>query len=79
MADRKAKATLFAAVLFSSLTIWAVHFQQHQERDNMYQGVLKDDARRREKLKQREADLRASQQKREVYERVQTVEKASPP
>lgn len=33
MAERRAKATLIAAVLFSSLTIWAVHFQQQQERE----------------------------------------------
>ena len=33
MASKKAKATLFGAVLFCSLTIFAVHFQQHQERD----------------------------------------------
>ncbi|KDR80699.1 hypothetical protein GALMADRAFT_61615 [Galerina marginata CBS 339.88] len=78
MADRRAKATLFGAVLFSSVTIWAVHFQQHQERDTMYKGVLKDDERRRQKMRQREEDLRISQQKRELYERIQPVDKTSP-
>jgi protein PET117 len=39
----------------------------------MFKGVLRDDKRRREKMQQREADFRASQQKREVYERVQRV------
>jgi len=43
----------------------------------MYQGVLRDDERRREKMKQREEDLKASQNKREIYERVQAVEKAA--
>jgi len=43
----------------------------------MYQGVLRDDERRREKMKQREEDLKASQKKREIYERVQAVEKAA--
>ena len=33
MAGRAAKATLIGAVMFSTLTIWAVHFQQQQERD----------------------------------------------
>jgi len=33
MASRTAKATLIGAVLFTTLTIWAVHFQQQQERD----------------------------------------------
>lgn len=39
----------------------------------MYQGVLKDDERRKEKLKKREADLQESLRKRAEYERVQTV------
>ena len=43
----------------------------------MYKGVLRDDERRREKLRQREEDLRASQHKRECYEQVQKVKKAS--
>ena len=43
----------------------------------MYKGVLRDDERRREKLRQREEDLRASQHKREWYEQVQKVKKAS--
>lgn len=95
MADRMAKATLVGALIFSSLTIWAVHFQQQQEREvkrwtisvytyskclwfqTMYKGVLKDDERRREKIRQREEDLHLSQQKRELYERVQTVNKSS--
>jgi protein PET117 len=76
MAERWAKVTLMGAVLFSSITIWAVHFQQQQERDIMYQGVLKDDERRREKRRQREEELLSSQRKRELYERVQKVEKS---
>ena len=39
----------------------------------MYQGVLRDDARRLEKHKQREGALQESLRKREAYERVQTV------
>jgi len=75
--ERRAKVTLMAAILFSSLTIWAVHFQQQQERETMYQGVLKDDRRRREKKRQREEELLASQRKREIYEHVQKVEKST--
>lgn len=44
----------------------------------MYKGVLKDDERRREKMRQRQDDLLASQKKREIYERVQTVEQTPP-
>jgi len=77
MAERRAKVTLMAAVLVSSMTIWAVHFQQQQERELMYRGVLKDDERRREKRRQREEEFMASQQKREIYERFQKVEKST--
>lgn len=39
----------------------------------MYQGVLRDDERRREKMKKRTDDLQESLRKREQYERVQSV------
>ncbi|KAJ7782013.1 hypothetical protein DFH07DRAFT_393520 [Mycena maculata] len=71
----RAKATLAAAIALSSLTIWAVHFQQEQQHETMYKGVLRDDERRREKMQQREADLQESRRKRELYEKVQRVEK----
>lgn len=44
----------------------------------MYQGVLRDDARRLEKHKEREEALRESLRKRELYERVQTVSSPAP-
>ena len=45
----------------------------------MYQGVLRDDERRKEKMRKREEDLRASQEKRAVYERVQRVPSSAQP
>lgn len=48
----------------------------------MYQGVLKDDERRRQKLEERRQELLASQKKRELYETVQRVQRpedTSPP
>jgi protein PET117 len=39
----------------------------------MHQGVLKDDARRKEKMRKREEELLESLKKREEYERFQTV------
>jgi protein PET117 len=39
----------------------------------MYQGVLRDDERRREKMRQREEEFQISRAKREIYERVQKV------
>lgn len=39
----------------------------------MFKGVIRDDERRQEKLKQREVEYLESQRKREIYERVQPV------
>ncbi|KAJ7091444.1 hypothetical protein B0H15DRAFT_737071, partial [Mycena belliarum] len=74
MSSRRAQATLAAAIALSSLTIWAVHFQQEQQHETMYKGVLRDDERRREKMKQRGDDLEESRRKRELYEKVQPVD-----
>ncbi|KIM66012.1 hypothetical protein SCLCIDRAFT_111278 [Scleroderma citrinum Foug A] len=69
----RAKAALVASCAISSLIIWGVHYQQSKEREDMYKGVLRDDERRREKMRHREEELRISQSKREIYERVQTI------
>lgn len=75
--SQRARWTLAGAVALSSFTIWAVHFQQEQERETMYQGVLRDDERRRAKYMKRKEELEASMRKRELYERVQTVSGAN--
>ncbi|OBZ74144.1 hypothetical protein A0H81_05928 [Grifola frondosa] len=67
--SRVAKFTLGAAVVTSISIIWGVHALQNQERETMYKGVLRDDERRRDKMRQREDDLKESQRKREIYER----------
>jgi protein PET117 len=41
----------------------------------MHQGVLRDDARRAAKLREREEALEASRERQQVYERVQKVAK----
>ncbi|EPQ56245.1 hypothetical protein GLOTRDRAFT_110720 [Gloeophyllum trabeum ATCC 11539] len=71
--SRAAKATLLASVCLSAFTIWGVHFLQEQEHENMFQGVLRDDERRREKMRQREEELQESLRKRALYERYQQV------
>ncbi|KAF8475347.1 hypothetical protein DFH94DRAFT_635619 [Russula ochroleuca] len=72
--SRAAKATLIASILVSSFTVWGVHYLQQQEHDTMYQGVLRDDERRKRKMKEREEQFLLSQQKRGIYESVQQVE-----
>ncbi|KAG1746545.1 uncharacterized protein EDB91DRAFT_1219512 [Suillus paluster] len=69
----RAKATLAASFAFSSFIIWAVHYQQAREREDMFQGVIRDDARRLEKMRQREEEFRASSRKREIFEQVQNI------
>ena len=44
----------------------------------MYQGVIRDDERRKRKMKEREEEFMRSQRKREIYERVQRVETIPP-
>ncbi|CCM02572.1 uncharacterized protein FIBRA_04675 [Fibroporia radiculosa] len=75
--SRVAKLSLAAAILTTTAVIWGVHFQQNKERETMYQGVVRDEARRREKMRQREEELQDSLRKREIYERVQNVPDAS--
>ncbi|KAF8141541.1 hypothetical protein EV363DRAFT_1151535 [Boletus edulis] len=71
----RAKVTLAASCAISVFIIWGVHYQQVKERDacDMFQGVLRDDERRREKMWQRQQDFEESQRKRALYARTQTV------
>ncbi|KAF4569616.1 hypothetical protein EYR40_008594 [Pleurotus pulmonarius] len=77
--SRTARATLGASICFTSLIIWGVHYQQQQEHENMYKGVLRDDERRLEKMRKREEDLQASLQKRELYEKLQPLRQNGEP
>ncbi|OSD04845.1 hypothetical protein PYCCODRAFT_1433187 [Trametes coccinea BRFM310] len=76
--SRAAKITLGLSVVGSAFIVWGVHHLQTQERETMFKGVLRDDERRREKMRQREEELQRSLQKRELYERVQSVSKHTP-
>ncbi|KAG9046658.1 hypothetical protein FS837_003905 [Tulasnella sp. UAMH 9824] len=78
--SRASKITLGLATGFCVFTVWGVHYMQWAERESMYQGVLKDEARMAEKRKlqqQREAELQESIRKRAIYEAVQKVESSS--
>ncbi|EJD07620.1 uncharacterized protein FOMMEDRAFT_164549 [Fomitiporia mediterranea MF3/22] len=71
--SRAARITLAVSALFAVGTIVGVHYMQQAEHETMYKGVIRDDARRQEKIRQREEELRESQRKRELYEHVQPV------
>ncbi|KAL5531738.1 hypothetical protein ACEPAG_4615 [Sanghuangporus baumii] len=72
--SRAARVTLSASAIFAVSTIIGVHYLQRSERETMYKGVLRDDERRKEKMRQREEELHESLRKRELYERVQPVQ-----
>ncbi|KAF8328390.1 uncharacterized protein EI90DRAFT_3126176 [Cantharellus anzutake] len=69
----RAKFTLGTAILFSSFTVWFVHANQKAERDAMYKGVLRDEARQAAKRAAREEELQQSLLKSQRYSAVQEV------
>ncbi|KAI0343013.1 hypothetical protein BDW22DRAFT_1329626 [Trametopsis cervina] len=75
--SRLAKATLLGSIALSVGIIYGVHYMQQQEAETMYKGVLRDDERRREKLRRREQEYEDSQRKRALYEAVQSVPRPS--
>ncbi|SNX82311.1 uncharacterized protein MEPE_01017 [Melanopsichium pennsylvanicum] len=78
--SRPAKLTLAASVLVSGLTVWGVHYMQERERQVMYRGVERDEARQEEKKRQRLLEHNINQQKEAAYQKMQpTAQAASAP
>ncbi|EPQ27421.1 uncharacterized protein PFL1_04959 [Pseudozyma flocculosa PF-1] len=75
--SRAAKATLIGSVLVSGLTVWGVHFMQTKEREVMYRGVQRDEARQAEKKRQRQLDLELNQKREEEYQKMQPTAASS--
>ncbi|KAI0705159.1 hypothetical protein BC835DRAFT_558119 [Cytidiella melzeri] len=71
--SRLAKTTFLGSIVLSAGIIYGVHHMQRQEAETMYKGVLRDDERRRDKMRKREEELVESQRKRALYEAVQQV------
>ncbi|SPO22769.1 uncharacterized protein UTRI_01447 [Ustilago trichophora] len=69
--SRPAKLTLAASVLVSGLTVWGVHYMQEREREVMYRGVERDEARQEEKKRKRLLDLQINQEKEAAYQKMQ--------
>ncbi|KAJ1919113.1 hypothetical protein H4219_002162 [Mycoemilia scoparia] len=61
--SRMAKLTFAGSCLFTVSTIWFVHNIQVTERENMYQGVLRDEERK----KKREKNLREFEETRALH------------
>ncbi|GAA5907720.1 Pet117p [Sporobolomyces salmoneus] len=73
--SRTAKALFLGSVLFSGVSIWGVHMIQVRERETMYAGVIRDEARLLAKKQQKERELEFQEQarKRAYLEKVQQV------
>lgn len=74
--SRPAKLTLAASVLVSGLTVWGVHYMQERERQVMYRGVERDEARQEEKKRKRMLDLQINQEKEAAYQKLQPTAEA---
>ncbi|KAF8315361.1 hypothetical protein DL93DRAFT_2166733 [Clavulina sp. PMI_390] len=69
----RARITLAASVVFTASTIYFVHWNQENERETMYRGVVRDEERVAKKKAEREAEFRISMARREKYEAVQPI------
>ncbi|CAD6575198.1 MAG: hypothetical protein TREMPRED_001329, partial [Tremellales sp. Tagirdzhanova-0007] len=47
--SRASKVFLSSSIVLSAVTVWGVHYLQQRESDTMYQGVLRDEERVRDK------------------------------
>ncbi|KAJ2343124.1 hypothetical protein GGH92_005067 [Coemansia sp. RSA 2673] len=61
--SRAAKATFVASCVYAVGTIWFVHRSQDQERESMYQGVVRD----QERKAQREQNQREYSETRALH------------
>lgn len=50
----RAKVAFIGSLVFSAATVFAVHYSQEIERDNMFQGVIKDQQRVQLKKEQKD-------------------------
>ncbi|GJN89222.1 hypothetical protein Rhopal_002201-T1 [Rhodotorula paludigena] len=73
--SRTAKALFAGSVVFCGLSIWGVHMIQVRERETMFAGVIRDEARLAAKRAQKARELEFEEQarKRAYLESVQHV------
>ncbi|GAA5984335.1 hypothetical protein JCM11641_006186 [Rhodosporidiobolus odoratus] len=73
--SRTAKVLFGASVLFAGVSIWGVHMIQVRERETMFAGVLRDEARLSAKRAQKARELEFEDQarKRAYLESTQAV------
>ncbi|PKI85340.1 hypothetical protein MVES_000137 [Malassezia vespertilionis] len=71
--SRASKFALVSSIVTTTTIVWGVHYLQRQERENMYKGVQRDDARQVER-KQRMADLERNRQREQNLLEIQPIE-----
>jgi len=74
-----AKATFIGSCAATTFVIWGVYKLQVLEGDNMYRGVLRDDARRQAKKAERERELDEQARLRAYLESEQPVSNPTSP
>ena len=53
MASRAAKLTFLTSILFTSVTVFAVHYNQQRDRDAMHAGIIREEENDRAKKAQK--------------------------
>ncbi|BGP16037.1 hypothetical protein JCM10213_006827 [Rhodosporidiobolus nylandii] len=73
--SRTAKAVFGASILFCAASVYGVHMIQVNERETMFAGVIRDEARLAAKRQQKERELEFEEQarKRAYLESLQAV------
>ncbi|SDA02768.1 BZ3500_MvSof-1268-A1-R1_Chr11-1g03147 [Microbotryum saponariae] len=75
--SRSSKAFFGLSLVIAVASIGGVHLSQYQERQTMFAGVLRDDARLAAKRQARQAEFEEQRRKQAYLETVQTLPSSS--
>ncbi|KAI3617775.1 hypothetical protein CBS9595_003684 [Malassezia furfur] len=76
--SRAAKVTLASSIVATVSIVWGVHFLQREERNTMYKGVQRDEARQAER-KHRMADLERQRERERDLRAIQPIDSGDAP
>ncbi|KAI3624116.1 hypothetical protein CBS14141_002544 [Malassezia furfur] len=76
--SRAAKVTLASSIVATVSIVWGVHFLQREERNTMYKGVQRDEARQAER-KHRMADLERQRERERDLRAIQPIDPSDAP
>ncbi|KAI9221926.1 hypothetical protein BC828DRAFT_404477 [Blastocladiella britannica] len=75
------KITLAGSVVFTLVSVTAVHYMQNKERERMHDGVLRDEARieAKQRIRDNERELEAQRQLERELRKQQVMASAAAP